>query len=123
MLPDYGQRLGFAAFRSIRAVGLERAEAIGNRKDTCTERDFCSAETAWVPQAVPALVVAKNQFVDWAGERNVAQDLGSDARMNLDALELLGGERGRFRQDVLRNRQVADVVQQRRRSHGLHVRV
>src|SRR4029434_2294361 len=97
MLPDDGERLGFTAFRSIRAVGLKRAEAIRDRKDARTERDLCSAEAAGVAEPVPALMMAKNESVDGAGERHIAQDLSSDARMNLDALELLGGQRGRFR--------------------------
>src|SRR5215468_6881576 len=121
MLPDDRERLGFTAFGSIRTVGLKRAETIGDRKNARTEGDLCSAETARVPEPVPAFMMAKNQIVDRAGERNVAQDLRSDARMNLDALELLGGQRGRFGQDVFGNRQVADVVQQRRGSYRLHV--
>src|SRR5262245_30597935 len=110
MLPNDGERVGFAALRSIRAIGLERAEAIRDRKESRAERDLGSAEAARVPEAVPALMMAKHQIVDGTGERNVAQDFGADARMNLDALELLRGQRGWFRQNVFGNRQVADVM-------------
>src|SRR5262245_10959746 len=112
MLPNDGERVGFTALRSIRAIGLKRAEAIGDRKDPRPERDLCSTQTARVPEAVPALMMAKHEIVDGTGKWHVAQDLGTDARMNLDALELLSGQRARFGQDVLGNRQVADVVQQ-----------
>src|SRR5678815_1347190 len=121
MFPDDRERLGFIALRSIRAVGLKRAETIGDRKDACTERDLSSAETARVSESVPAFMMAKHEIVDRTGEWNVAQDLGSDARMNLDALELLRRQCGRFRQNVLGNRQVADVVQQGRGPYRLHI--
>ena len=51
------------------------------------------------------------------------QDLRADARMDLDALELLGRQRIRLGQDVLGHRHVADVVEQRRGAHPLHLAV
>ena len=76
-----------------------------------------------IAQAVPALVMAEHELAHGRAERHVAEDLGADPRVNLDALELLGRERLGLREDVLGHRHVADVVQQRRRAHRLHVAV
>ena len=74
-----------------------------------------------VALAVPALVVAQDERRDRVGERHRADDVGADLRMGADLLELLGRERPGLREDVLRHRELADVVQQRRRLHALDV--
>ena len=54
-------------------------------------------------------------------ERHRADDVGADLRMRADLLELFRRQRPRLRQDVLGHRELADVVQQRRRLHALDV--
>ena len=76
-----------------------------------------------IAEPVPALVMAQHELADRRAERHVAQNLGADARVNLDALELLRRQRVGLRQDVFGHRHVADVVQQRRGAHRLHVGV
>ena len=67
--------------------------------------------------------MAEHELAHRAAERDVAQNLGAHTRVNLDALELLGCERLGLRENVLRYRHVADIVQQRRGAHCLHVAV
>ncbi len=78
---------------------------------------------AGIAETVPSLVMAQHEIADRRAERHVLQNLGADARVNLDAIELLGRQRVRLRQDVFGHRHVADVVQQRGRADRLDVGV
>ena len=68
-------------------------------------------------------MVAEHELTDGPSKRHAVEDVGADARMNLDALELLGGQRIGLRQNVFGDGHVADVVQQRRGAHCLNVGV
>ena len=116
---EHGDRRALAAGRPVRPRRLQRAVAVGDRQDARADRDVLAAQAGRIAEAVPALVVREHQLADRRAERHVAQDLGADARMDLDALELLGRQRVRLREDVLGHGHVADVVQQRRRPHAL----
>ena len=65
--------------------------------------------------------MAEHELADGRPERHIAEDLGAHTGVNLDALELSGRERVGFREDVLGYGHVANVVQQRRRTHRLHL--
>ena len=65
--------------------------------------------------------MAEHELAHRAAEGHGPEDLGADTRVNLDALELFGRERLGLREDVLGHGHVADVVEQRRRPHHLHL--
>ena len=76
-------------------------------------------ESERIALAVPPLVVAQDERRDRIRERHRADDLGADLRVNADLLEFFRRQRARLREDVLRHRELADVVQQRRGLHAL----
>ena len=104
-----------------RPLRRQRVEVIDDRQDARAERDLLALETGRIALAVPALVVAVDDRRDRVGKRHRRDDLGAHLRMHLHPLELLVGQRTGLRQDVLGHRELADVVQQRRRPHALHV--
>src|SRR5262249_55544262 len=57
------------------------------------------------------------------GERHGRDDLCTDLRVDANLLEFFLRQRTRLRQDVLGDRQLADVVQERRRLHALDLRL
>ena len=103
----------------IRPIRGHRIEMVDDRQDPRAERNLVAAQTERIAFAVPALVVTQNQRRDRIGERHRADDLGADLRVNADLLELFRRQRSRLGQDVLRNGELADVVQQGGRLHAL----
>ncbi len=63
--------------------------------------------------------MAQDERCDRIRERHRADDVGADLRMGSDLLEFLRRQRPGLREDVLRNGELPDVVQQRRRLHAL----
>ncbi len=105
----------------IRPLRHQRVEVVDDRQDARAERDLFTLQPGGIALAVPALVMAEDQRRHRIRERHRADDVGADLRMGADLLELFGRQRPRLRQDVLGHRQLADVVQQRRRLHALDV--
>ena len=123
VLAQHGHGRARRAGGPVGAVGLQRAVAVGNRQDARAHRNRVAAQARRIAEAVPALVVAEHQVGHRRPELDVAQDLGADARVDLDALELLGRQRLGLGEDVLGHGHVAHVVQQGRGPHALHVAV
>ncbi len=67
-------------------------------------------------------MVREHDRYDRIGEFHAVQNLGTDDRVDLHFVELDRRQPARFRNDVLRNRQLADVVQQRGRLQRLEFR-
>lgn len=105
----------------VRSLRHERIEVIDDREDAGTDRYLLALQTSRIARAVPPLVVVADERRDWVGEGHHLDDVGAHLRMGLDSLELLTGEAPRFRQDVLGNGDVADVVQQRGGFHALNL--
>ena len=99
----------------------EAVEQVHRRQDTGAERDGLPGHPVRVALAVPALVVSEDERSDRVGEPHVGHNLGADLRVDPDPLELLVGQGAGLRQDVFGNRELADVVEQRRRPHTLHL--
>jgi hypothetical protein len=64
-----------------------------------------------------------NERRDRVGKRYGSNDVRPDLRMCLYLLELFGSQRTRLREDMLRNGELADVMQQRGCSHRLNFSV
>ena len=103
----------------VRPLRHQRVEVVDDRQDARAERNLLTLQPGRIALAVPALVVAQDQRRHGIRERHRADDVGADLRMRADLLELFGRQRARLGQDVLGHRQLADVVQQRRRLHAL----
>ena len=65
--------------------------------------------------------MGEDQWRHGVRKRNGGDDFGADLGMDADLLEFLLGQRSRLRQDVFRDRQLPDVVQQRGRLDALDV--
>ena len=102
-----------------RPLRRQRVEEIDRGQDPRAQRNLFAAQAVRIALAVPPLVVAVHERGDRVGKRHVRDDLGAHLRMHLHPLELLLGQRTGLRQDVLGHRQLADVVQQRRRPEAL----
>ena len=106
--------------RPLRDQGVEVA---GDRQNAGTEGDVLPGQPGRVAVAVPPFVVAQNQRRHGIGERDAADDLRSDLRVDPKLLKLLLCQRARFREDVLGHRQFADVAQQRGSLDALDLRI
>src|SRR6266542_1527948 len=102
-----GQRL------SIRPVARHRVQRVGKREDARTQRDLLPRDTVRVAGPVPALVVETNDVQAFALEQDDAgEDLGADRGVELDQTALVRVQRPRLVQDLIRDPDLADVVQQ-----------
>ena len=105
----------------LRPLRGQRVEVIHHREDARAKRNLIALEPGRIALAIPSLVVAVDDRRHRIRERHRRDDLGAHLRMHLHPLELLGGQRTGLRQDVLGHRELADVVQQRRRADALYV--
>ena len=114
VVADLGQRVLAAHRLAVGAVGGHRVVRVAAEDDPRGERDLLAGEAVRVAPAVPALVAGADDLADARHQAAdaVEQQLALD-RVRLDQLELLVGELGRLVQDLLGDRDLADVVEQR----------
>jgi hypothetical protein len=103
--------------------GGHRVVVVDDRQDARAERNVRTGQPLRIALAVPPLVVAHDERCHGIGERHSGDDLGADLRVDADLLELLRRERPGLRQNVLRDREIADVVQQCRGLDALNLRI
>ena len=103
----------------VRALGGDDVEVVDQADDAGADRNLVAPERLRIAGAVPAFVVTKDNGRHRHGERHGRDDLGANLRMDANLGELLGRERPRLRQDVRRDGELPDVVQQRRGAHRL----
>ena len=94
-------------------------EVVHNADDARADRDGVPLKGLRIAGAVPAFVVAEDDRRHRIGEGNRCDDLRADLRMDADLRELLRRQRAGLRQDVCRDGELADVVQQCRRADRL----
>ena len=80
-------------------------------------------DAARVPGAVPVLVMAPHDRHDGIRKIDKRQNVGADIDMALHLLEFGLGQLARLVQDVFGHRELARVVQQRRRFDALQRRL
>ena len=98
------------------AVGAVRGEGVvhvADGQDARGQRDVLARQSVRVAGPVPLLVVVLDDRQDGPGERDRVEDGRADLRVLLDLGELLLRQPPRLEQDVLRDAEFADVVQQR----------
>ena len=91
-----------------RRVGVDDGECAGG------DRDLVAGDPERVPAAIVVLVVVEHRVGDVAQDGQLAQDAEADARVQLDDRALVGIQRAGGHQQAVRQREVADVAQQRR---------
>ena len=100
---------------AIGAIGGHGTVGIGDCHQTCEEWDFEAGKAVRIAAAVPALVMVTNRFQGPLQARHGGNDHRAHNRVMLDDLDLFLRERRRFTQDEVRDTDLTDIVQQRRR--------
>ena len=99
---------------AVRPVRRHRVKAIDDRENSRANRDRLSRKTGGISGSIPILVVMAHDGDDGIGEADRRQNVGADIGMPLHRLELDRRQCARLVQNVLRYRELPDVVQQRR---------
>jgi hypothetical protein len=106
---------------AILAVGSHGIQAVHSGQDTCADGNLFSLESIWIAFTVPLLMMRAHDGSHGIGKSHAFEDICADSRVNLHLLEFFRSETPRFVDDVIGNRQFADVVQQRRGPNSIHV--
>src|SRR3954469_3831967 len=109
-LLELQERLLLGEPAAVRALGGHRVVRVGDADDASAERDLLAGQPVRIAGAVPALVVVQHP----AGDRINAQALEhpvADLRMPFEHQPLLVAERARLPQDLLRDRELAEVAE------------
>ena len=104
----------------VRAVRDERVVVVDDGEHAGAQRNGFSRQPFGVPRPIPALMMAFDVGRDGIRERHRADDVRADLRVDAHALELVGRQPAGLRKNVLGDRQLADVVQQRGHLHAFH---
>ena len=92
-------------------VRSQRVEIVDRGKDARPDRNFCALQSHADSRPVPFFVMSAHDGHDRIGEAYALQNFRADQRVDLHLLELFRGQPSGLRDDVFRNRQLADVVQ------------
>ena len=113
LLPHHRERLLDRQRRAVDAVGRERVEDVGDGGDAPLERDRVAGEAVGIAVPVPALVVDERDRRRQLEHlrRGAAQQPVADLGMALHRAPLLVGEAIPLEQDLVGDRDLADVVQ------------
>ena len=99
---------------AVRPTRRHRREGIGDREDPGDERDVLAGEPGQVALAVPALVVVADAGADVVDVGHVADDEVAERDVLLDDLVLVRRQAAGLAEDVVRDADLADVVEERR---------
>src|SRR5262249_31643293 len=105
---------------SIRPVARHRVERIADVHDARLERDLAAADAVRVPLAVPALVRRAYDRPNVGETIDRREDPRAEHRMLPDELELRVGQRPRLPEDLGRDADLADVVEERAELEPFH---
>src|SRR3954471_14214709 len=98
--------------RGLRAVGPVRrhgVEGVHYGEDPCEQRDVLPGEPIGISTSIPAFVMVAHDHRGVAEKRHRADDLVPDDRMAPHERPLFRQQRLTFEQDVVRDRDLADV--------------
>src|SRR5262245_30002008 len=105
-------RGGPAERTPVRPVARHRVERVGNGEDPRRHRDLRRNQRVRIPAAVPALVVRAHDLEPATlQERHPAEELLAEDRVRLHQAALGIVERPRLQQDLVRDPDLADVVE------------
>ena len=109
--------------RAVRPIRCQRVVAVNHGENPRADRNVGTAQPVGVSAAVPALVMMSHDRNDGIRERHLREDLRADGGMGLHPFELGSRQPSRLVQDVLRNGELADVVEERRRLERLELQL
>ena len=104
--------------RTLRRHGLV---GVAHRDDLRRERDLVTLETIRVAGAIETLVVREHDRADPLQVRDLTQEVRADHRVRAHLGPLLVAERRGLAEDVLRDADLSDVVEERAELHGRHL--
>ena len=107
---ELGERLLLLEPPAVDAVGGHRVVGVDDEDDPRAERDLLGREPIRVPGAVPALVVMEDPVGDGV-DAEAVQHPEADLRMALEDEPLGAGQRAGLAEDLLGDRELAEVVQ------------
>src|SRR5436190_8802475 len=91
-----------------------RVERVRHVDDPSAERDFLPAQPVGIAGAVVAFVVVPDRWHGVVQEAEAVDDAGALVGVALHQVPLLLGQARRLQQDRVRDRELADVVEERR---------
>ncbi len=98
----------------IRTIGRQRVEVFDHPHDTGAERNFVLFQAGRIAAPVPTFVVTQNEWSNGRRKRDGMKDGGSHFRVHTHLLKLFRRERTWLGENVIRDRELADIMQQRR---------
>ena len=104
----------------VLAVGGHSVEKINRRENSRSDGDVGPLQAERIARAIPLLVVRAHNRHDRIWETHPLQNFRPHDRVNLHFFEFFRGQPARFGNDVLRDRQFANIVQQRGCVQRLH---
>ena len=113
LVDDLGDRGRGGERAAVRPVGRHRVERVGDGDHARAQRDRVAEQSPGIAVAVDALVMVQHARHDVFHRRDRAQDRRTDAGVHLDHLAFVCVEPGRLEQHRVRNRDLAQIVQQR----------
>src|SRR5204862_6828688 len=95
----------------VGAVARHRVEGVRDREHARLDRDLLARSAGRIPGAVPTLVVVEDVWDRAAECRQPEQDLRAERRVLADLRELARIETPTLAEHVVRDSELADVVQ------------
>src|SRR5262245_509661 len=92
---------------------LDGVECVGNRENSCLERNECSAYPIGIPKSIPSFVVMCDNHRSFPEKTEGFKPLRSDSWMTLDRGIRLGVDISMLTGNLRGKRQEADVVKER----------
>ena len=109
--------------RPVRPIRRQRVETVDHREIREPIGIASPGETVRIAAAVPVLVMMPDDRRDREREADHREDVGADRRVALHDLVLGRSQAARLVEDMFGNRQLANVMQQRRRLDRLNLPV
>src|SRR6266581_4301229 len=103
----------YGARGAIRSRARQRVEGVGDEHDPSGHRNRLAIESVRIARAVDPFVTRARALADERMQVELREDVVRDQGVGLDELPLVVGELSWFAQDVLRDADLADVVQER----------
>src|SRR5208282_1014348 len=104
---------------AIRPFRCECVKTVDDRKDACSDRNHFSSQAVWISAAIPLFVVGPNNGNNWVRKLDAVENFRADDRMDLHSIEFFGREASGFGEDLLRNGELAYVVEHGRCAQGV----
>ena len=114
---------GIGQASAVWPVGGQRIEAVDDRKDSGANRNVGASDTIRIPSTVPVLVMVPNNGDYRDTETESQKDVCPSSSVQLHAFKFTSGQFSWLVEDVLRNDELASIVQECSRFKRLELSV